>query len=139
VFFLLVGMVIGGYIVVRREFYLEFPLPYVVSAHTHAILVGFMMMMILGVALWMFPRPDKTDVRYRPVLAEVAYWCLATGTGGRIAGELLRPTTDALWLRTVVILCSFAQIAGVALFFYTMWGRIRPVGSQLREARGERF
>jgi cbb3-type cytochrome oxidase subunit 1 len=139
VFFLLTGMVIGAYIVVRRELYLEYPLPYVVSAHTHAILVGFMMMMILGVALWMFPRPDKADVRYRPLLAEAAYWCLALGTAGRVAGELLRPTTDALWLRVVVITCSFAQIAGVALFFYTMWGRIRPVGSQQREARGERF
>ena len=33
----------------------------------------------------------------------------------------------------------FFALAGVALFFYTMWGRIRPVGSQLREAKGEKF
>ena len=40
--------------------------PYAVSAHTHAILVGFVMMMILGVALWLFPRPSKEDTRYTP-------------------------------------------------------------------------
>ena len=139
VFFLLVGLSIGAYIVTRRELYLEYPMPYVVSAHTHAILVGFMIMMILGVALWMFPRPDKADVRYRPAFAEAAYWLLASGTAGRITGELLRPASSSMWLRWAVIVCSFAQIAGVALFFYTMWGRIRPVGSQAREARGERF
>ena len=86
-----------------------------------------------------FPRPDKSDARYRPALAEAAYWTLALGTAGRIAGELSRPVTDAMWLRIVVIVCSFAQMAGVALFFYTMWGRIRPVGSQMREAKGEKF
>jgi hypothetical protein len=37
------------------------------------------------------------------------------------------------------VLCSLAQIAGIAVFFHTMWGRIRPLGSQAREARGERF
>jgi hypothetical protein len=37
------------------------------------------------------------------------------------------------------VACSLAQIAGIAVFFHTMWGRIRPLGSQAREARGERF
>lgn len=31
------------------------------------------------------------------------------------------------------------QAAGIGLYFWTMWSRIRPVGSHLREARGERF
>lgn len=30
-----------------------------ISAHTHVILVGSVMMMIMGVALWFFPRPEK--------------------------------------------------------------------------------
>jgi hypothetical protein len=37
------------------------------------------------------------------------------------------------------VLASFAQIAGIGLFFYTMWSRIRPVGSRAREEKGERF
>jgi hypothetical protein len=41
-------------------------------------------------------------------------------------------------LRWIVILSSFAQIAGISLFFYTMWSRIRPAGSQKREEQGER-
>ncbi|MGZ8376131.1 MAG: hypothetical protein ACXWZS_07220 [Gemmatirosa sp.] len=137
--FLAVGLAIGAWMMVRRELAGVFPSPYLVSAHTHAILVGFVMLMILGVALWMFPRPEKGDTRYSPHAAEAAYWLLAVGTGARVVGELLRPTVGAAWLRWAVVLTGLAQIAGILLFFHTMWSRIRPVGSQAREARGERF
>ena len=97
------------------------------------------MLMILGVALWMFPRPQAGDDRYQPALVETAYWLLTVGTAGRILGELLRPSHDSIALRVAVLATGLAQIAGVAVFFFTMWTRIRPVGSAAREARGERF
>ena len=137
--FLLVGLAIGGWMLVRRELWLRAPTSYEVSAHTHALLVGFVMMMILGVALWLFPRPEKGDERYRPRAAEAAYWLLALGTLARVAGELLRPAVAAGWLRWAIVLGGLAQAAGILLFFHTMWSRIRPVGSQVREARGEKF
>jgi heme/copper-type cytochrome/quinol oxidase subunit 1 len=139
ILFLAAGLAVGGWMVVRRELLARYPTPYEVSAHTHAILVGFVMLMILGVALWLFPRPEKDDPRYSPRLAEVAYWLLTIGTAGRVLGELLRPSVAALWLRWLVVLCSFAQIAGLLVFFHTMWSRIRAVGSKVREARGEKF
>lgn len=139
ILFLATGLLIGGWMIVQRELIGTYPSPYIVSAHTHAILVGFVMMMILGVALWLFPRPDKSDERYQPRVADVAYWLLAIGTATRIAGELSRIGITSLPLRWVVVLASFAQIAGIGLFFYTMWSRIRPVGSRAREERGERF
>ena len=139
ILFLAVGLALGGWMMVRRELYGRFPTPYETSAHTHAIFVGFVMMMILGVALWLFPRPEKGDERYDPRLAEAAYWLVVLGTAGRVAGELLRTGVTHLWLRWAVVLCGLAQIAGVGIFFYTMWSRIRPVGSQAREAKGERF
>ena len=139
ILFLAVGLAVGGWMMVRRELYSRFPTPYETSAHTHAILVGFVMMMILGVALWLFPRPEKSDVRYSPRAAEAAYWLLTAGTGGRVLGELLRPAVPDLWLRWSVVLLGFAQIAGLLVFFHTMWSRIRAVGSKVREERGERF
>ena len=75
ILFLFAGLALGFWILVRRELFGLWPHRYLVSAHTHAVLVGFVMFMILG----------------------------------------------------------------VALYFWTMWTRIRPVGSHLREARGERF
>ena len=137
--FLVIGLAIGLWALVRRELYDQWPAPYVVSAHTHAILVGFVMMMILGVALWLFPRPERGDTRYDPRLANVAYWLVTTGTAARIAGELARAATAAVWVRAVVVVASFAQVAGLGVFFFTMWSRIRAVGSAAREAAGERF
>ncbi len=137
--FLFVGLAIGGWMIARRELWLRYATPYEISAHTHALFVGFVMMMIMGVALWLFPRPEKGDPRYRPALAEAAYWMLSTGTAARIVGELLRQATANVWLRSGIVASGVLQIAGFAVFFYTMWSRIRGVGSQAREAQGERF
>ena len=137
--FLAVGLAIGAWMLVRRELFDRFPTSYETSAHTHALLVGFVMNMILGVALWLVPRPDKSDVRYDPRSAEAAYWILALSTAGRVVGELLRPTMDDAVLRWAVVLFGLGQGVGILLFFHTMWTRIRPLGSKAREAAGERF
>lgn len=137
--FLFVGLALGGWMMVKRELLLRAPTSFEVSAHTHAIAVGFVMMMILGVALWMFPRPARDDTRYRPGQVKLAYWVLTVATAARIAGELARPLVDASGVRWTVLATGMGQIAGLALFFHAMWSRIRPVGSQVREQAGERF
>jgi heme/copper-type cytochrome/quinol oxidase subunit 1 len=137
--FLALGIVIGVWMLVRRELYGRFASPFETSAHTHALLVGFMMEMICGVALWLFPRPEKGDVRYNPTLAEVAYWLLTIGTLARVAAELIRPATASAMLRWTIVVAGFGQAIGLLVFFYTMWSRIRPLGSAARERAGEKF
>lgn len=137
--FLIAGVAIGLWMLVQREAYGSASSAYVMSAHTHAILVGFVMLMIFGVALWMFPRPTKGDTRYKPALAEAAYWLVTTGTAARILGELSRAAGLAGPVRAIVILAGLAQAVGIILFFANLWPRIRAVGSQAREAAGERF
>ena len=53
--FLLVGLVLGLYMLVLRELTGSWPDPYLVSAHTHAVLVGFVMFMILDCPLAVSP------------------------------------------------------------------------------------
>lgn len=130
--FLAVGLGLGALMIARRELQGLYPSPYWISAHTHALLVGFVMMMIQGVALWMFPRPERGDVRYRPVLAEAAYWLVALSTGVRLVSELLRPAADTLLLRWLILAAGFGQVAGVLLFFANMWPRIRSAGAHAR-------
>ena len=137
--FLLIGLVLGAYLLVRRELTGSLPHPYLVSAHTHVVFVGFVMFMILGVALWLFPRPHRDDVRYRPALIEASYWLLLLGTSGRFGAEVARVWLGTSFLRWLVIVGGLSQAAGLGVYVWTMWSRIRPVGSHLREARGERF
>ncbi|HEY6088632.1 MAG TPA: cbb3-type cytochrome c oxidase subunit I [Gemmatimonadaceae bacterium] len=137
--FLAVGLLLGVWMIARRELVGAAPSSYLTSAHTHALFVGFVMMMIMGVALWLFPRPDKSDARYDPRLASAAYWLLTGATAARIGGEIMRSSMSYPWLRLSVVGAGIVQLAAIGLFFYTMWARIRPVGSQGREAKGERF
>jgi cbb3-type cytochrome oxidase subunit 1 len=137
--FLAAGLLLGGYMLAQRELFDIWPHPYLRSAHVHAVFLGFVMFLILGVALWLFPRAAKDDTRYRPERVELAYWTLTISTALRFAGEIARSGIDTGWLRMLVLLTGFAQIAGFAIYFHAMWGRIRPVGSHLREAKGERF
>ena len=137
--FLGVGLVIGLKMIVDRDVLGRVPDIYETSAHTHALLVGFVMMMILGVALWLFPRGGSEGRRYDPQLAAVAYWLLAAGTAIRIAGELTKSARNAAWIGGLVVAASVGQVAGIALFFFTMWPRIRSAGSHVREAKGEKF
>jgi heme/copper-type cytochrome/quinol oxidase subunit 1 len=137
--FLGVGLGLGLFMLVQRELLGVWPHPQLKSAHGHAVFVGFVMFVILGVALWLFPRAAKDDTRYRPARVEAAYWVLALSTAARVAAEAARAWMETGWLGWVVVLGGAGQVLGFALYFYTMWSRIRPVGSHLREAKGERF
>lgn len=128
VIFLVIGLVLGVWMLVSREFGTWQPLR-LRSAHTHALLVGFVMMMISGVALWMFPRVPADDTRYRPAVAEAAWWCLAPGTALRVVLELTLPVEASVAMRLLLVAAGIAQVLGLVLFFWTMWPRIRASGA----------
>jgi heme/copper-type cytochrome/quinol oxidase subunit 1 len=137
--FLAAGLLLGLYLVARRELEGAWPSAYLVTAHAHLLLVGFVMFMILGVALWLFPRPRRDDTRYRPARVEVSYWLLLAGTLARFGGEVARGGADGAVLRWLVLLGSLSQVLGFVVFGWTMWPRIRAAGSRVREEEGERF
>jgi heme/copper-type cytochrome/quinol oxidase subunit 1 len=128
--FLFTGLALGGVLLARWELAGVYPSPTLVSAHAHVILVGFVMMMILGVAQWMFPRPARDDPRYRPQGVEAAYWIITGATVLRFAGEIAREGSAALLVRAIVVAGGLGQIVGLALFFYNLWPRIRTVGAR---------
>ena len=123
--FLLTGLGLGLWMLIRRELEGRYPGPRLISAHTHVILVGFVMMMILGVALWMFPRPGRDDVHYRPAIAEAAYWLLTVSTAARFAGEVLPPGAIGPLQSWLVVLAGTGQVVALGIFFYNLLPRIR--------------
>ncbi len=128
VIFLAIGLSLGLWMLYAREFGAALPVR-IRSAHTHALLVGFVMLMITGVALWMFPRPRPDDTVFRPLLAEIAWWAIAGGTALRVGLELtLVADATSLW-RGLLVGAGALQTLGILLFFGTMWTRIRASGA----------
>jgi heme/copper-type cytochrome/quinol oxidase subunit 1 len=110
-----------------------------ITAHTHMLLVGFVLMMIMGVALWFFPRAEKEDKRYNPALIWITYFLMSAGTLLRFSFEILNSYLVIQFFDIIIVISGTFQVLAVIFFFYSMWGRIRSVGSHIREAKGERF
>ncbi|MEX2526678.1 MAG: hypothetical protein WEA09_03505 [Gemmatimonadota bacterium] len=137
--FLMVGLVLGFWILLSREILGRGAHPHLVSAHTHALLSGFMLFLIFGVALWMFPKPPKGDGRYTPDRGRMAWWILLLGTSVRVGGEFFRSIWFTEWIPWVIVSSGVLQLVGSGWMLWMLWPRIRGVGSPAREARGERF
>jgi heme/copper-type cytochrome/quinol oxidase subunit 1 len=137
--YLFVGIATGLYMtVVRHLFGWGIP-PDLVSAHAHVILVGSVMMMIMGVALWLFPKAMAEDRRYHPELIRLAYWMITLATGVRFVAQTAVGFVEARELRWLIAAASLFQVLAFGVYIYSMWGRIRAQGSALREAQGEKF
>ncbi|GBD92557.1 cytochrome C and Quinol oxidase polypeptide I [bacterium BMS3Abin05] len=139
VFFLTVGLVLGVVMIIQKELGGTFPDQQLITAHTHSILVGFVILMIMGVAQWMFPRPVKGNSRYSPYLAEYIYYTMTTGVFVRTAAEIVSAFAVGVFWHWAIVVGSLLEVLALLFFFYNMWTRIRPTGSQFREAKGEKF
>jgi heme/copper-type cytochrome/quinol oxidase subunit 1 len=129
--FLVLGLLLGAYIVVA-EFMLDtHPPRLLVTAHAHLLLVGFMLLLVMGVATWMFPRPGRDDTRYRPELAEAVYWLLTASTALRALAEVTVGLAGTLGIRWLIALGGLGQLVGAALFVVNMWRRVRMPPSAL--------
>ncbi|HET7874373.1 MAG TPA: hypothetical protein VFN71_02520 [Methylomirabilota bacterium] len=123
--FLLAGLGLGGYIVTAEFVAGTYPARLLITAHAHLLLVGFMLMMVMGVATWMFPRPAKEDARYRPELAEAVYWIMTVATVARAGAEILVSATGASGWRWLIAAGGLGQLGGALLFAVNMWWRVR--------------
>jgi hypothetical protein len=137
--FLITGIISGFFMMIsRRIFNLGYG-PGMLSAHTHIVLVGFMLMLIMGIAVWFFPKADKTDTKYSSARIMIVYWLMLSGTIFRFIFEVIDAYVTISILNSIIVFSSTLQITAIIIYAYTMWGRIRPLGSQFREAKGEKF
>jgi hypothetical protein len=127
--FLLLGLLLGGYVAVEVNVIgrgVPWPL---ITAHVHLLLVGFLLMLVFGVATWMFPRPGRDDARYRPGLAWLVYWLLTVSTVVRALGELGAAIAGSRGSLLAAV-GGLGQLAAAILFVVNMWTRIRMPGER---------
>ena len=123
--FLLAGLFLGAWVIVGQFVFGAYPPRLFITAHVHLLLVGFMLMIVMGVATWMFPRPARDDGRYRPELAEAVYWVMTLSTVLRALAELSASYSPAFSLRAAIAVGGLGQVAATVLFVVNMWTRVR--------------
>jgi len=94
-------------------------------AHLHANLLGFVSMMIFGVAYHVIPRFSGNPLR-RPALAQAHLWLAKVGLVAMVAAWMVRaaaPTVSA-WLLPLGALLS---ASGTGSFIWNLWHSLGPV------------
>jgi hypothetical protein len=132
--YLIAGMALGSWMLIlqaRRGYGLAHPWP---SIHAHLLLVGFLLLLIFGVAFWMFPRVGGTRSR-----AEAAWLGFALINAGLLGRVLAEPPADAgtgpvAW-RVALGVAATLPALGALAFGVALWPRVRAAMSPAEARR----
>ncbi len=95
--------------------------------HAHLAFVGWLVNIVLGIALWMLPlareRYPHTAGRYPARAPIVIYILLNGGLAMRILSEPLLGTGSVA--RAALSVSAAAQLAAILLFAFVAWHRVR--------------
>ena len=94
-------------------------------AHVHMNLVGFVSMMIFGVAYHVMPRFSGHQLASR-TLPESHWWISNAGLAGMVIGFLLQPHASRHGMACLVI-GGVLETVGAYLFVYNIWRTVSPV------------
>jgi len=90
-------------------------------AHAHSNLLGFMLMMVMGVAYHIFPRFSGYPIR-RMWMAWANFWFCQVGTATMITAFLIRGLVP--WLLPIG---ASVQVVGLIFFAINIFDTVRPV------------
>ncbi len=108
--------------------------------YLHLFVVGWITQIIIGVALWLFPKWTKEQPRGREWLSWVALVCLNVGLLVRAVAEpgLLLGGSQAGWhtaWSAGLIVSAVLQWVGGMAFLVNIWGRIKGKRSRKKSRR----
>lgn len=132
--YLIAGMALGAWILIlqaRRGYGLSHPWP---TLHGHLLLVGFLLLLIFGVAFWMFPkvRGSRGPARW----GWIGFALLNAGLIGRVVAEPLADSGGgpAGW-RVALSVAAVLPVAGAIAFAVALWPRVRAAMSRQEAER----
>ena len=124
ILYLLSGTALGGFLLLNKAWFHFGIQREWITLHNHLISVGFILMMIMGVAYWMFPRPSGVALRdiSRDPLPWSNYILLNLGLLLRVIFE---PLNDVAIAGHALALSALLQMLGIFLFVISIWKRVR--------------
>lgn len=127
IFYLILGVLLGIFIQLGYRYSAFKWALFWRTTHVHLLLVGFVLQMIMGVAIWMFPRRKELPYWTPELQGMVLYFLLNTGTITRTVGEPFR--NKWVWAYWLWMIGSMAQVLSIFYFIALVYPRIRKPGS----------
>lgn len=127
IIYLVVGVSIGILIQLGYRYH---PLRWALflrTTHVHLLLIGFVLQMIMGVGVWMFPRRKEPPYWTPELQGLILYVLLNTGIITRTIGEPFR--NRWAWAYWLWVLGSIIQVMSILYFVVLVYPRIRKPGS----------
>ncbi|MBI4464177.1 MAG: hypothetical protein HY647_05685 [Acidobacteria bacterium] len=120
--YLLLGGLVGGWMLLAQAGVLPSPASNLVSVHAHLVGIGFFLQMVCGVALWMFPRKtgESREKAAHDPLAWATYFLISGGLAVRTLASLLPAGSG----NTLLAASTFLQLAGILAFVVGIWPRV---------------
>ncbi len=116
--YLLLGFTVGALLLTHKGIFLH-PLMWSwLPAHIEFLLMGWIVQLAMGVAIWIFPRYWQKPTRPKEDLALAAFLALNLGIWLVVAGSTLRAGRWAL------VSGRFLEITAMVLFAVHAWHRI---------------
>jgi hypothetical protein len=118
---------VGAVVLIAEALGNELP-PIVGIEHAHLGFVGWLVNLVIGIALWFLPLNRKAfpamQGRYPRYLPETIFTLLNGGLALRLVSEPFLYSAESL-ARPVLIFSAVAQFAAIVLFGYVAWLRVR--------------
>ena len=119
------GLILGTALLVRPLVAAAPALAAAWPGYLHLLTVGWITQLIIGVAYWLFPRPDRSRAAPSDRLGWAAYALLNTGLLLRVGCEPFVTFHPTAWVRWLLPLAGLLQLAAAVAFVLLVWPRVR--------------
>ena len=123
--YLVAGFALGALLLLSGVVALPAVLRASQPVYFHLLMVGWITGLIMGVAFWLFPRPDRNRPPPPESLGWTAYTCLYLGLLLRLPAEPATAMDPLSPLRWLLPLSGLLQLAAAVAFVALIWPRVR--------------
>ncbi len=100
-------------------------IPAMRPVYFHLLMVGWVTQLIIGVALWMFPKFSREKPRGSDALTWATYGLINAGLILRVIGEPMQAADGAPVWGWLLVASATLQLLGGWAFVANVWGRVK--------------
>lgn len=93
--------------------------------YLHLLVFGWLTQLIIGIALWMFPKFSTTQPRGSEKLSWAAYLFLNSGLILRLVGEPLQAEQPTALAGILLVVSAVLQWLAGSAFIWNVWPRVK--------------